>query len=101
MSYGRILVPFDGSPLAKAALSIGAWLAWRANSQIDLFRAVSASGVPFTPRSARVGRLMVEAQATDRAEAEPGLNLETEKLRKLDLEASGIRRGRRGRAFDP
>jgi len=28
MTYRRILVPFDESPLARAALSVGAWLAW-------------------------------------------------------------------------
>lgn len=40
MAYRHILVPFDGSPLAKAAVSVAAWLAWRGGGELDLVKAV-------------------------------------------------------------
>ncbi len=40
MSYKHLMVPFDGSDLSRAALSLGAWIAWRSGAELDLVQAV-------------------------------------------------------------
>lgn len=39
LGYERILVPFDGSLLTRAALSLGAWLAWKSGAELNLVQA--------------------------------------------------------------
>jgi len=91
MTYRRILVPFDDSPLARAALSIGAWLAWRSNGELDLVRAVPHVHAPFTPRPVPgMAHLEAEQDANNLAESKTELSVEASRLREKGITATGV-----------
>ena len=86
MAYRHILVPFDGTPLAQAAQSLAAWLAWRGGGELDIVHAL--------PRTARVPfPLTPNAQARpnveDLARARTELSALAARLRQEGVTATG------------
>jgi nucleotide-binding universal stress UspA family protein len=78
------LVPFDTSPLAQAAMSFGAWIAWRGAGELDLIRAV----VDRPPLS--IEPLAGMAQPADQlAKAKTELSLAAVRLRERGVSATG------------
>ncbi|HLG69767.1 MAG TPA: universal stress protein, partial [Chloroflexota bacterium] len=84
MAYPHVLVPFDTSRLAQAALSFGAWIAWRGGGELDLLRAV----VDRPPFSIEPLAGMAEP-AAQVATAKTEMSLQAARLREKGLTVTG------------
>ena len=84
MAYRHLLVPFDGSHLSRAALSLGAWIAWRGGGELDLVKAVP--GHPPFSVTPLAGMTDPIEPLTD---AKGELSLEALKLREQGVTARG------------
>jgi nucleotide-binding universal stress UspA family protein len=90
MAYKHILVPFDGSPLAREALSLGAWLAWRGGGQLDLVRAVPHVHAFFATRPVPgMAKLEAEEDTKDVAQAKTDMSTRAARLRQKGVAATG------------
>jgi nucleotide-binding universal stress UspA family protein len=90
MPYRHILVPFDDSPLAQAALSLGAWLAWRGGGELDLVSALPHVQRVFTPRPVPgMARLEAAEDASDLARAKTELSMQAARVRGKGVSATG------------
>ena len=90
MAYRHILVPFDESPLARAAMSVGAWIAWRANGELDLVRAVPHVHALFATRPVPgMAHLEAEEDSKDIAAAKTELSVAAAQLRENGVTSTG------------
>jgi nucleotide-binding universal stress UspA family protein len=85
VAYTHFLAPFDGTPLARAALSLSAWLAWKGGGEVDLVRAVS----DHPPLSIVPLAGMADA-AEHLANAKNELSSEAARLRGQGVSATGV-----------
>lgn len=88
MAYRHLMVPFDGSPLARSAMSLAAWIAWRSDAELDLVQAVQGS--PHIFRRGLTPNLDALDVVDELAKAKSELSQEAQRLRDEGLRATGV-----------